>query len=61
MRELSDVAGVKVIIHDPLRMVFPADEGYFLSPGYLASLALKKVGTDAAELLFLTGKMISIK
>ena len=41
--ELSEAAGIKVIIHDQNKMVFPHEEGLYISPGFLSSIAVKKV------------------
>ena len=43
VRELSESAGVKLIIHEQNKMIFPDDEGFYLSPGFITAIALQKV------------------
>ncbi|XP_033096490.1 degenerin-like protein unc-105 [Anneissia japonica] len=43
--DVSTSAGVRVVIHDQNKMPFPEDEGYFVSPGYHTSIALRRTCT----------------
>ncbi len=41
--ELSDAAGVRVVIHNQTQMPFPEDEGFTISPGSQANMGLERV------------------
>ena len=41
--ELSEEAGVRVVLHEPGSMPFPYEEGFSISPGMATSVGLTKV------------------
>ena len=41
--ELTDAAGVRVLIHPQDRMPFPQDEGIVAAPGLLTSIGIRQV------------------
>ena len=41
--ELSQAAGVKVVVHQQGQFPFPNEEGYFASPGHSTAIGLSKV------------------
>jgi hypothetical protein len=41
--ELSEPAGIRVVIHDQYMMPFPEDDGYYAQTGRLTSFAITKV------------------
>ena len=43
VQELTNEAGVNVIIHNARQMPFPYDEGITVPPGFSSSIAIRKV------------------
>jgi hypothetical protein len=39
----DDTAGIKLVIHNRLRLPFPEDEGLMVGPGRTASIGMQKV------------------
>ena len=44
LSQLSQAAGVKVVVHPQGQMPFPNEEGFFASPGHSTAIGLSKVG-----------------
>ena len=43
INELSDEAGLKIVIHNAREMAFPYDQGLTIPPGFSSSVAIRKV------------------
>ncbi len=41
--DLTESAGMRLVVHKPLSMAFPEDKGFFLHQSTLTSIALKQV------------------
>ena len=43
IRELSNAAGIRILVHNDTRMPFPEDEGFSVAPGVKTSIGIKLV------------------
>ena len=43
LQDLSDAAGVRLVIHNQTRMPFPEDEGFSIMPGTRTSVGIERV------------------
>jgi hypothetical protein len=41
--EGDDAAGMRLVVHEPLRMPFPEDEGLAINPGQTTSIGMQRV------------------
>jgi hypothetical protein len=53
--ELSEEAGVRVVLHEPGSMYFPFEEGFSVTPGMATSVGLTKVRLVSRTLGFKAG------
>jgi hypothetical protein len=50
--QLSEEAGVRVVLHEPGSTPFPFEEGFSITPGMATSVGLRKVRTASCNSCF---------
>ena len=43
---MGQAAGVRVVVHDQVKMPFPEEEGVLAQPGFMTSIGVQKVRSD---------------